>query len=135
MYYNGKENAYNGQDTWYQKLILSERGKYFRNSKIAKSMKLDRKTVQKYVDKKDFNEPKQVMQINHAGNRTLKESNNNHKGSSADKDEIKEIVNNFRKAAIRVKEAGFDGVEIHSSIRVSVKITDEGMSLDKNRVL
>ena len=30
-------------------------------------------------------------------------------------DEIKEIVNKFKEAAIRVKKAGFDGVEIHSA--------------------
>jgi 2,4-dienoyl-CoA reductase-like NADH-dependent reductase (Old Yellow Enzyme family) len=31
------------------------------------------------------------------------------------KDDIKEVVNAFGKAAARVKEAGFDGVEIHSA--------------------
>jgi transposase len=39
------------------------RNRYYRKgeniSEIAKSMQLDRKTVQKYVDKNDFNEPKQ----------------------------------------------------------------------------
>ena len=39
------------------------RNRYYRKgeniSEIAKSMQLDRKTVQKYVDKNDFNEPEQ----------------------------------------------------------------------------
>lgn len=76
------------------------------------------------------NGSKTIMQINHAGSLAVKEANKTPLGPSAilnprmrtdivprelTKDEIKEIINNFKKAAIRVKEAGFDGVEIHSA--------------------
>jgi 2,4-dienoyl-CoA reductase-like NADH-dependent reductase (Old Yellow Enzyme family) len=69
------------------------------------------------------------MQINHAGSMTGKEITgedivgpsvvlNPRKGGTPkelSKEEIKEIVNDFAKAALRVKNAGFDGVEIHSA--------------------
>ncbi|WP_088228227.1 NADH:flavin oxidoreductase [Desulfosporosinus sp. FKB] len=77
------------------------------------------------------NGSKTVMQINHAGSAASKEVIgmdpigpsaviNPSKENAAvpialDRDGIKEIVDNFQKAAIRVKEAGFDGVEIHSA--------------------
>ncbi|MDF2672221.1 MAG: NADH:flavin oxidoreductase/NADH oxidase [Clostridiales bacterium] len=75
------------------------------------------------------NGSKAVMQINHAGSATSSEVTgsepvgpsavpNPRRGNVPHElsiDEIKDIVNAFRDAAIRVKEAGFDGVEIHSA--------------------
>ena len=93
---------------------ISKDGKASENQvSIAEDSVID--DLRKLSDIIHKNGSKTVMQINHAGSRALKDANNNHKGASADKDEIKEIVNNFRKAAIRVKKAGFDGVEIHSA--------------------
>ncbi len=75
------------------------------------------------------NGSKAVMQINHAGS-AAKETITGHEavGPSAvanprlgntpkelNQKEIKEIINEFKNAALRVKEAGFDGVEIHSA--------------------
>lgn len=70
-----------------------------------------------------------VMQINHAGSATSREVTGSEPiGPSAVPNprrgnvphelsvkEIEEIVKAFKEAAIRVKEAGFDGVEIHSA--------------------
>ena len=95
---------------------ISEDGKASENQiSIAEDRVID--DLRKLSEIIHKNGSKTVMQINHAGSRALKECNNNHnhRGPSADKDEIEEIVNNFKKAAIRVKEAGFDGVEIHSA--------------------
>lgn len=77
------------------------------------------------------NGSKAIMQINHAGSATNEEITGGHiavapsaivnplKKSEVPKElsieEIKEIVNNFKDAAKRVKDAGFDGVEIHSA--------------------
>ena len=76
------------------------------------------------------NGSKAVMQINHAGSNARKEVNKKPVGPSAilnprkitdliptelTKDDIKEIINNFKNAAIRVQKAGFYGVEIHSA--------------------
>jgi len=76
------------------------------------------------------NGSKAVMQINHAGSLARKEVAENTVGPSPvvnprnlndsiprelTKEEIKEIVENFKNAALRVKDAGFDGVEIHSA--------------------
>lgn len=72
---------------------------------------------------------KAVMQINHAGSAAKKEVTGcDPVGPSAvanprmgniptelTKNDIKKIVNDFKEAARRVKEAGFDGVEIHSA--------------------
>lgn len=75
------------------------------------------------------NSSKTVMQINHAGS-AAKESVTGYKpvGPSAvanprtgnipkelTKKEIKDIIVQFKNAALRVKESGFDGVEIHSA--------------------
>jgi 2,4-dienoyl-CoA reductase-like NADH-dependent reductase (Old Yellow Enzyme family) len=75
------------------------------------------------------NGSKAVMQINHAGS-AAKETITGYEavGPSAvanprlgntpkelNQKEIKEIINEFKNAALRVKEAGFDGVEIHSA--------------------
>jgi len=77
------------------------------------------------------NGSKVVMQINHAGSSTSKEitgyepvapsavhnprrlKDNTPKEITTE--EIKEIIENFKDAALRVKKAGFDGVEIHSA--------------------
>lgn len=75
------------------------------------------------------NNSKAVMQINHAGSAADQEITgmipvgpsavpNPRKGNipkELTKAEIEGIVENFRNAALRVKKAGFDGVEIHSA--------------------
>ena len=75
------------------------------------------------------NGSKAVMQINHAGSATTSEITGNEivgpsqvmhlRGKEIPreltKDDIKEIVKNFKDAAKRVKDAGFDAVEIHSA--------------------
>ncbi|WZL72478.1 NADH:flavin oxidoreductase [Clostridiaceae bacterium 35-E11] len=75
------------------------------------------------------NGSKAVMQMNHAGSAASKNVTgyepvgpsaiaNPRKGEVPKElsvKEIKEIIKNFRDAALRVKEAGFDGVEIHSA--------------------
>ncbi|WP_298836895.1 NADH:flavin oxidoreductase [Clostridium sp.] len=85
--------------------------------------------LKKLSDTIHKNGSKTVMQINHAGSSTSKEITGlNPVGPTAiinpnssivpDELSIKEIKNiilEFRNAARRVKEAGFDGVEIHSA--------------------
>ena len=75
------------------------------------------------------NGSKAIMQINHAGSLAKSEvigcgivgpsaimnPRNKELPKELSKDEIKNIVLNFRNAARRVKMAGFDGVEIHSA--------------------
>ena len=76
------------------------------------------------------NGSKAVMQINHAGSASKLEVTGiypvgpsavlNPRGGTAIPEElntrgIKEIINDFKNAASRVKQAGFDGVEIHSA--------------------
>jgi len=75
------------------------------------------------------NGSKTVMQINHAGSAASKEiTGSDPVGPSAvanprlgnvpkeiTTDEIKEVINAFKESARRTKEAGFDGVEIHSA--------------------
>lgn len=75
------------------------------------------------------NGSKAIMQINHAGSATNRDITGYESvGPSAvenprkkempkelSQEEIKEIVKNFKDAAKRVKDAGFDGVEIHSA--------------------
>lgn len=75
------------------------------------------------------NGSKAVMQINHAGSAASTEVTgrevvgpsavkNPRKGNvpkELSKDEIKDIINAFKQAASRTKEAGFDAVEIHSA--------------------
>ena len=75
------------------------------------------------------NGSKAAMQINHAGSAAAKEVTGSEPvGPSAvpnlrsgnvpkelTKEDIQHIVNAFRQAARRTKEAGFDGVEIHSA--------------------
>ena len=85
--------------------------------------------LRKLADTIHNNGSKAVMQINHAGSLTTKEkigfdivgpsSIINPRGKEIprelSKEEIKEIIKSFKLAAKRVKEAGFDGVEIHSA--------------------
>lgn len=75
------------------------------------------------------NGSKAVMQINHAGSAAASEVTglepvgpsavpNPRKGNvpkELTKEDIKKVVNDFKQAARRVKEAGFDAVEIHSA--------------------
>jgi NADPH2 dehydrogenase len=75
------------------------------------------------------NGSKTVMQINHAGSSARIDVTgcepvgpssiaNPRQGAvpkELSKKEIKDIIENFKDAALRVKEAGFDGVEIHSA--------------------
>ncbi|MCM0647387.1 NADH:flavin oxidoreductase [Clostridium swellfunianum] len=75
------------------------------------------------------NSSKAVMQLNHAGSAASQEVTgmevvgpsaveNPRKGNipkALTKEDIKEIIEAFRQAARRTKEAGFDGVEIHSA--------------------
>lgn len=75
------------------------------------------------------NGTKAIMQINHAGSAAMRDVTGfNVKGPSAiinprkgdapkelSEYEINEIVEEFKNAAMRVKKAGFDGVEIHSA--------------------
>lgn len=108
---------------------ISEEGKASLNqlSIADDSLINDLKKLSRIIHK---NGSKAVMQINHAGSLARNEVNEKPVGPSAvlnprkltgivpkelTKDEIKEIINSFKKSAIRVKEAGFDGVEIHSA--------------------
>jgi 2,4-dienoyl-CoA reductase-like NADH-dependent reductase (Old Yellow Enzyme family) len=78
------------------------------------------------------NGSKAVMQINHAGSAALREvtgvdsvaptagikhpwGRSKELPRELTQKEIKDIVNEFKDAALRVKNAGFDGVEIHSA--------------------
>lgn len=75
------------------------------------------------------NGSKAIMQINHAGNAASSEITgcqpvgpsavpNPRRGEvprELSREEIKEIIKGFKDASIRVKKAGFDGVEIHSA--------------------
>lgn len=75
------------------------------------------------------NGSKAVMQINHAGSAASMDITgyepagpsavkNPRKGNipkELSRDEIKNLINSFKNAAVRVKKAGFDGVEIHSA--------------------
>jgi len=77
------------------------------------------------------NGSKAIMQINHAGSATNRDITGGYEnvGPSAiinpliksdvpkelNKEEIKEIIEEFKDAAKRTKDAGFDGVEIHSA--------------------
>lgn len=85
--------------------------------------------LKKLADVIHSNGSKAVMQINHAGSAAIEEvtgaavvapsaSVNPRTGTAAKeltKDEIENIIKDFANAARRVKEAGFDGVEIHSA--------------------
>lgn len=87
-------------------------------------------SLKELADTIHTNGSKTVMQINHAGSAASKEITgmdvvapsavlNPRKGTTVPKKlshkEIEEIIKDFKAAAYRVKEAGFDGVEIHSA--------------------
>ncbi|MFA9399004.1 MAG: NADH:flavin oxidoreductase [Clostridiaceae bacterium] len=75
------------------------------------------------------NGSKTIMQINHAGSAANKEvtgcavvgpsaAKNPRRGNipnELEKGDIKNIIEEFKNAVLRVKQAGFDGVEIHSA--------------------
>ncbi len=109
---------------------VSRQGKArYRQLSIAEDSLVD--DLKKLADTIHGNGPKTVMQINHAGSAAEREVTgsdpvgpspvvNPSKDNSATprelgKTEIETIVDDFKKAAIRVKNAGFDGVEIHSA--------------------
>ncbi|MFL0197207.1 NADH:flavin oxidoreductase [Clostridium sp. WILCCON 0269] len=109
--------------------FISHQGKASNNqmSIAEEGMVEDLKKLAEVIHK---NGCKTVMQINHAGSAAKEEITgmepvgpsavSNLFGSGAvprelEKDEIKIIINQFKEAALRVKNAGFDGVEIHSA--------------------
>lgn len=85
--------------------------------------------LKKLADVIHKNGSKAVIQINHAGSAaksdgtgleivgpsSIAHPRHTDIPKELTKEEIKEIVNNFKDAAKRVKEAGFDAVEIHSA--------------------
>ncbi len=89
----------------------------------------DIELLKKLVSVIHQNGSKVIAQINHAGAKTKKEITGSvPKGPSINKvigtdyyskemtiEDIKNVIEYFKKAALRVKEAGFDGVEIHSA--------------------
>lgn len=94
---------------------------------VASDDKID--GLRKIADIIHKNGSKAIMQINHAGSSTTTEVTGLETVAPSDivdpelgnvcrkleKSEIKIIVDQFKQAAIRVKKAGFDGVEIHSA--------------------
>lgn len=99
------------------------------NNQLSLADNLMVEGLKKLVNTIHTNGSKAVMQINHAGSATSSEITgvepvgpsaipNPRRGNVPHElsiEEIRDIVNAFRDAAIRVKEAGFDGVEIHSA--------------------
>jgi 2,4-dienoyl-CoA reductase-like NADH-dependent reductase (Old Yellow Enzyme family) len=89
---------------------------------VVDSLKILAETIHK-------NGTKAVMQINHAGSAAnaevtglkpagpseIKNPRTGNVPKELTREEIKNIVEEFRSAAIRTKAAGFDGVEIHSA--------------------
>ena len=107
---------------------ISEQGKAHKNQlSISNDSNID--GLRKLSDVIHQNGSKAVMQLNHAGSAAKEEVTgtkpvgpsaiaNPRQGempSELTKHEIDEVINAFHDAAIRVKEAGFDGVEIHSA--------------------
>jgi 2,4-dienoyl-CoA reductase-like NADH-dependent reductase (Old Yellow Enzyme family) len=107
---------------------ISEQGKAHKNQlSISNDSNIDGLRKLSAVIHK--NGSKAVMQLNHAGSAAKEEvtgtkpvgpsaiahPNQSEMPNELTKQEIKEVVNAFQAAAIRVKEAGFDGVEIHSA--------------------
>ncbi len=108
--------------------FISPEGKASENQmSVADDDKL--KGLEKLADTIQSNGSKAVMQINHAGSATTEEVTgikpvgpsevaNPRKGATPNElteDEIVDIVKSFKDAARRTKQAGFDGVEIHSA--------------------
>ncbi len=108
---------------------ISKEGKASSNQlSIADDSVID--NLKKLSDVIHKNGSKAIMQINHAGSATSAEiTGNSPVGPSAvshprntnvvprelTMEEIKSIISSFANAAKRVKEGGFDGVEIHSA--------------------
>lgn len=109
--------------------FISKQGKASNGQlSIAENNSID--GLKKLSDIIHNNDSKTVMQINHAGSNTNEAVTgteivgpsaviNPRSGLTVPKelniDEIRLIIQEFKAAALRVKEAGFDGVEIHSA--------------------
>ncbi len=110
--------------------FINQQGKAS-NGQLSVSDDSDIQGLKKLAQIIQSNGSKAVMQINHAGGAASKDVTGTIPvGPSAvanprfkdkvvpeelSKEEIKGIINDFAHAARRVKEAGFDGVEIHSA--------------------
>lgn len=110
--------------------FINQQGKAS-NGQLSISQDSDIEGLKKLAKVIQANGSKAVMQINHAGGAASREvTGTNPIGPSAvenprfkerevpqelSKDEIKKIIRDFAEAARRVKEAGFDAVEIHSA--------------------
>jgi NADPH2 dehydrogenase len=110
--------------------FINQQGKAS-NGQLSISQDSDIEGLKKLAKVIQDNGSKAVMQINHAGGAASREvTGKNLVGPSAvenprfkekeipqelSKEEIKEIITAFGEAARRVKEAGFDAVEIHSA--------------------
>ncbi len=108
---------------------ISKVGKASKNQlSIADDSCID--DLKKLADIIHKNGSKAVMQINHSGSLARKEAVENPVGPSPvlnprnlndsiprelTKEDIQEVISDFKAAALRVKAAGFDGVEIHSA--------------------
>lgn len=110
--------------------FISQEGKaHGRQLSIAKDEYVE--DLRKLSDIIHQNGTKAIMQINHAGSAAKKDITglepvapsavpNERKEQSGlprelSKEDIQEIIKSFTQAAVRVKNAGFDGVEIHSA--------------------
>jgi NADPH2 dehydrogenase len=128
-YYDEKSKGGNISLIIIEHSYIAEQGKASKNQlsiaddKLVEELKKLSSTIQK-------NGSKTAMQINHAGSAAKREVTgmdpiapspvmNPRLGSEIPNEltteEIKRIVNEFKDAAIRVKQAGFDAVEIHSA--------------------
>jgi NADPH2 dehydrogenase len=110
--------------------FISKQGKAS-NGQLSVSEDSDIEGLKKLAKVVQNNGSKVVMQINHAGGAaTIEVTGTKPVAPSAifnprfkakevphelSKEEIKEIISDFGRAALLVKEAGFDGVEIHSA--------------------
>lgn len=109
--------------------FISQQGKAS-NRQLSISKDSDVVKLKSLADIIHKNGSKAVMQINHAGSAASEtvtglivvgpsSVSNPFKSDAVPKElsinEIKVIINQFKDAAVRVKKAGFDGVEIHSA--------------------
>lgn len=108
--------------------FINQKGKASK-SQLSVADDSNNEELKKLADVIHKNGSKAVMQINHAGGATSTEvTGSNLVAPSAlihprgkevpeelSKEDIKELVKNFKDAAKRVKDAGFDAVEIHSA--------------------
>ena len=128
-YYNEKsEGGYIGLIIIEHSFVCKQGKASDRQLSISKDSDVDKlKELANIIHK---NGSKAVMQINHAGSAASKTVtgidvlgpsavSNPFKSDTIPKElsieEIKDIISQFKNAALRVKEAGFDGVEIHSA--------------------